>query len=241
MPAEPEPKKDPNEWALAYGDMITLLMTFFVLIIAMSSPKTDDEPELAMKKSTGVGENLMVATLKESGIFNDRIRSKAKTMVEENDFLPTISDLEFIREDMVMFTAENELYDVIDLLSTKEGFTIRINADILFDSGDISLKVDYLYLLDKIAELISVISNNVRIEGHTDDRYIDDNNTGNKLSIARASRVCEYIIEEETLSSSRFGVTGHGRYRPLFPNTNEHNRTQNRRVEVIVKEIPRDI
>lgn len=26
---EEEPKKDPNEWALAYGDMITLLMTFF--------------------------------------------------------------------------------------------------------------------------------------------------------------------------------------------------------------------
>jgi len=39
---EEEPKKDPNEWALAYGDMITLLMTFFVLIIAMSAPKTDD-------------------------------------------------------------------------------------------------------------------------------------------------------------------------------------------------------
>ncbi len=238
---EEEPKKDPNEWALAYGDMITLLMTFFVLIIAMSSPKTDDESELIMKKSSGTGENLMVATHKESGIFKDKIRSKAKTIVEEDDFLPPISDLELIREDMVVFMTENELFDVIDLLKTKEGFTIRIKADILFDSGDISLKVDYLYLLDKIAELIGVISNNVRIEGHTDDGYSDDDDTGNKLSIARASRVCDYIIEEEMLSSSRFGVTGHGRYRPLFPNTNEHNRAQNRRVEVIIKEIPRDV
>ncbi len=238
---EEEPKKDPNEWALAYGDMITLLMTFFVLIIAMSSPKTDDETELVMKKSTGTGENLMVATLKESGIFKDKITSKARTMVEADDLLPPISDLELIREDMVVFMTENELFDVIDLLTTKDGFTIRIKADILFDSGDVSLKVDYLYLLDKIAELIGVISNNVRIEGHTDDGYSDDNKAGNKLSIARASRVCDYIIEEEMLSSSRFGVTGHGRYRPLFPNTNEHNRAQNRRVEVIIKEIPRDV
>ncbi len=237
---EEEPKKDPNEWALAYGDMITLLMTFFVLIIAMSSPKSDDDAEM-MKKSSGTGENLMVATLKESGIFNDKIRSKSRTLIDENDLLPPISDLELIREDMVVFLTENELFDVIDLLTTEEGFTIRIKADILFDAGDVSLKVDYLYLLDKIAELLAVISNNIMIEGHTDDRYSDDNNAGSKLSIARASRVCDYIIAEEMLLSSRFGVTGHGRFRPLFPNTNEHNRTLNRRVEVIIKEKPRDV
>ncbi|KHE94208.1 MAG: OmpA family protein [Candidatus Scalindua rubra] len=238
---EEEPKKDPNEWALAYGDMITLLMTFFVLIIAMSSPKTDDEPELIMKKSTGTGENLMVATLKESGIFKDKVKSKSKTEIDEDDLLPPINDLELIREDMIVFMTENELFNVIDLLKTEEGFTIRIMADILFDSGDISLKVEYLYLLDKIAELLGVIPNNVRIEGHTDDRYSDDGNTGNTLSIARASRVCDYIIGEEMLLSSRFGVTGHGWNRPLFPNTNEHNRTLNRRVEVIIKEIPRGV
>ncbi len=235
---EEEPKKDPNEWALAYGDMITLLMTFFVLIIAMSSPKTDDEVEM-MKKSSGIGENLMAATLKESGIFKDKVSSKAKTIVDEDDYLPPITDLELIREDMVVFMSENELFDVIDLLKSEEGFTIRIKADILFDTGDISLKVEYLYLLDKIAELLGVIPNNVRIEGHTDDKYTDDSKAGDKLSIARASRVCDYIIEEEMLLSSRFGVTGHGMYRPLFPNTNENNRTLNRRVEVVIKEIPR--
>ncbi len=238
---EEEPKKDPNEWALAYGDMITLLMTFFVLIIAMSSPKTDEESAMVMKKSSGTGENLMVATLKETGIFQDKVRSKAKTDINADDYLPPISDLELVREDLVIFMTENELFDVIDLLTTEEGFTIRIKADILFDSGDISLRLDYLYLLDKIAEMLAVISNKVMIEGHTDDRYSDDNKAGNTLSIARASRICEYIIAEEMLSSSRFGVAGHGRFRPLFPNTNDHNRALNRRVEVIIKEKPRDV
>ncbi len=237
---EEEPKKDPNEWALAYGDMITLLMTFFVLIIAMSSPKTDDEVEM-MKKSSGTGENLMAATLKESGIFQDKVRSKARTLIDEDNYLPPISDLELVREDLVVFMTENELFDVLDLLTTEEGFTIRIKADILFDIGDISLKLDYLYLLDKIAELLAVISNKVMIEGHTDDRYSDDNKAGNTLSIARASRVCEYIIAEELLSSSRFGVAGHGMFKPLFPNTNEHNRALNRRVEVVIKEKPRGV
>jgi len=238
---EEEPKKDPNEWALAYGDMITLLMTFFVLIIAMSSPKEDDIAEMVMKKSTGTGENLMIATLKESGIFEDKVTSMTKVMIDEDKLLPPISDLDLIREDLVVFMTENELFDVIDLLMTDEGFTIRIMADILFDSGDIALKIEYLYLLDKIAELLGVIPNNVRIEGHTDDSYIDDNNVGNKLSIARASRVCDYIIGEEMLSSSRFGVSGRGRYRPILPNINEHNRTLNRRVEVIIMELPKGV
>ncbi len=238
---EEEPKKDPNEWALAYGDMITLLMTFFVLIIAMSSPKTDDETAMVLKKSAGTGENLMVATLKESGIFQDKVRSKAKTQINEDNYLPPINDLELVREDLVVFMTENELFNVLDLLTTEEGFTIRIKADILFDPGDVSLKLDYLYLLDKIAELLAVIPNKVMIEGHTDDRYSDDNKAGNTLSIARASRVCDYIIAEELLLSSRFGVTGHGRFRPLFPNTDDHNRTLNRRVEVIIKEKPKDV
>ena len=238
---EEEPKKDPNEWALAYGDMITLLMTFFVLIIAMSSPKTEDDAELILKKGDGIGDNLMVATLKESGIFEDKVKSKAMVMIEADGFLPPIADLDAIREDMVVFMTENELFDILDLIMTEEGFTIRIRSDILFDSGDISLKLEYLYLLDKIAQLLGVISNNVRIEGHTDDRYNDDDDAGSKLSIARASRVCGYMIGEEVLSSSRFGVAGHGQYRPLFPNTDEHNRTLNRRVEVIIKEKPRDI
>ncbi len=235
---EEEPAKDPNEWALAYGDMITLLMTFFVLIIAMSSSKMDEVAESLMSK--GTGDNLAVAALKDSGIFATKVRSKSKVDIDAEELSPPIDDLDLIREDMVVFVTENELFDVIDLLRTREGFMIRIRTDILFDQDDTYLKVEYLYLLDKMAELLSVIPNSVRIEGHTDDRYVDDNNTGNKLSIARASRVCEYIIVEEMLLSSRFGVAGYGRHRSLYPNNNEHNRAKNRRVEIVIKEMLKD-
>jgi len=236
---EEEKKKDPNEWALAYGDMITLLMTFFVLIIAMSS----DSTEIPEKRNNqqGTGDNLIVAELRDSGIFEEKIRSKSKISVSANDLLPPISDLDLVREDLVVFMTENELFNVIDLMKTKEGFTIRIGADILFDSGETTLKEENIYLLDKIAELLSVIPNNVRIDGHTDDRYTDDKDAGNRLSIARASRVCDYVIEEEMLATARFGVAGFGSHRPLRPNSNERNRAKNRRVEIIIEEIPKGV
>lgn len=237
---EDEPKKDPNEWALAYGDMITLLMTFFVLIIAMGSPKTD-EAKIVLKKSSGTGHNITNAELNEFGLFDDKIKTKTNIMVDAYDLPPPISDLDLIREDLIVFMTENELFNVVDLLKTKEGFTIRISADILFDSGETTLKVENKYLLDKIAELLSVVPNNVRIDGHTDDRYTDDNDAGNRLSIARASRVCDYVIEEEMLATTRFGVAGFGSHRPLRPNSNERNRAKNRRVEIVIKEITRDV
>jgi len=234
---EEEKKKDPNEWALAYGDMITLLMTFFVLIIAMSSTSKEITE---INNSKGTGDNLVVADLKESGIFEEKIKSKSRILVDADGFPPSISDLDLIREDLVVFMTDNKLFNVIDLMKTKEGFTIRISADILFDSGETNLKIENIYLLNKIAELLSVIPNNVRIDGHTDDRYTDDNDAGNRLSIARASRVCDYVIGEEMLATARFGVAGFGRYRPLRPNSNERNRAKNRRVEIIIEEIPKD-
>ena len=234
---EEEKKKDPNEWALAYGDMITLLMTFFVLIIAMSSSSKEITE---INKAKGTGDNLVTAELKDSGIFEEKIKSKSRILVDADGLPPPISDLDLIREDLVVFMTDNKLFNVIDLMKTREGFTIRISADILFDSGETTLRIENIYLLDKIAELLSVIPNNVRIDGHTDDRYTDDNDAGNRLSIARASRVCDYVIEEEMLVTARFGVAGFGRYRPLRPNSNERNRAKNRRVEIIIEEIPKD-
>ncbi len=236
---EEEKKGDPNEWALAYGDMITLLMTFFVLIIAMSSDSTEI-PE-TRDDFKGTGDNLIVADLKASGIFQEKIKTQSRVLLESDDLPPPISDLDIVREDLVVFMTENELFDVIDLKKTREGFTIRISTDILFDSGETTLKVEYIYLLDKMAEVLSVIPNNVRIDGHTDDRYTDDNDSGNRLSVARASRVCDYVIGEEMLATARFGVAGFGRYRPLRPNSNERNRAKNRRVEIIIEEIPKDV
>jgi chemotaxis protein MotB len=235
---EEEKKGDPNEWALAYGDMITLLMTFFVLIIAMSSDAT--EITRVREYFKGDGDNLISADLTASGIFSEKIKTQSRVAFEADDFPAPVNDLDLVREDLVIFMTENELFNVIDLKRTEEGFTIRISADILFDSGETTLKVENIYMLDKIAEVLSVIPNNVRIDGHTDDRYADDNDAGNRLSIARASRVCDYVIEEEMLATARFGVAGFGRHRPLRPNSNERNRAKNRRVEIIIEEISKD-
>jgi chemotaxis protein MotB len=125
---------------------------------------------------------------------------------------------------------------VIDLEKTRNGFIIRIKADILFDPGNPRPKDQYLYLLDEISELLSVVSNDVRIEGHTDDSYTEDIYEDIRFSVSRATSVCRYLVDRGDMDPSRIGVAGYGRHRPLFPNIDEENRAMNRRVEIIVKE-----
>ncbi len=232
-------KPDPNAWLLTFGDLITLLMTFFVLILSFSTINIERITEvLNFDKGTGV--NIVSADLRESGLLDDKIVTKERLRIEKDERPTPLSDLDLISEEVVVFITENKLTKVIDLKRTKEGFTITIRADILFEPGEAELKEEYLYLFDTLSELLSSVTNDVKITGHTDDRYSDDEYTDSKLSIARATGVCRYFVEEGMLESARFGVSGYGRYRPRLPNISGYNRAKNRRVEIIIEEIPRD-
>ncbi len=232
-------KPDPNAWLLTFGDLITLLMTFFVLILSFSTINIERITEvLNFDKGTGV--NIVSADLGESGLLDDKIVTKERLRIEKDERPTPLSDLDLISEEVVVFITENKLTKVIDLKRTKEGFTITIRADILFEPGEAELKEEYLYLFDTLSELLSSVTNDVKITGHTDDRYSDDEYTDSKLSIARATGVCRYFVEEGMLESARFGVSGYGRYRPRLPNISGYNRAKNRRVEIIIEEIPKD-
>lgn len=238
MEEEEEKKLDPNSWALPFGDMITLLMTFFILIISMSTIKMEDIAE-KMNKSEGTGDNLVSAELRESGLFNEEVMSKVKIMIEKDELPKPADDIESVRDALVVFITENKLTKIIDLIKTREGFSIRIRADILFDPGKAIIKKEYLFLLNNISELLSSITNSVRIDGHT-DKSNPDEYYNNKLSIARATNICNHLIGESLLSPARFAIAGHGSYQPLLPNNNDNNRAKNRRVEIIIRKLPKN-
>ncbi len=232
-------KPDPNAWVLTYGDLITLLMTFFVLIISFSTVDMERLAEVA-NFSKGIGDNVVSAELKETGLFDEKVVSKARIHIDKPELPSPINDLDLVSESIVVFITESELAEVIDLKRTTEGFMIILRADLLFESGGEELEKEYLYLLDGLAELLGKVENDIKITGHTDDRYSDDDYVDSKVSIARATSVCRYFVEERMLDPSRFGVSGYGRYRPQLPNINESNRAKNRRVEIVIEEIPQN-
>ncbi len=133
-----------------------------------------------------------------------------------------------------------ERFASVELIPDKT-MRIILTGDLLFASGEDELSAKAVASLERLSALIKVTPYMINVIGHTDDRPVNTNRfpTNWELSLARASRVARFLIESTGLPPTQFQVTGYSFYRPLRPNTNDENRTINRRVEIILsKELP---
>lgn len=133
-----------------------------------------------------------------------------------------------------------EKFAAIDLVPDK---TVRIvlTGDLFFETGDAELSASARQSLKKITEVIRKTPYIINIVGHTDnipmrsERY----KTNWELSVARASRVARFLIEEMGMNPNQFVVSGYASYRPIQSNADTRGRAANRRVEIIIsKKLP---
>jgi chemotaxis protein MotB len=115
---------------------------------------------------------------------------------------------------------------------------ININDKISFDSGSAVLKPNVKPALKKIIEILKNYPNNrISVEGHTDNVPL---NRGGKfrdnwqLSSERALSVLDFLLSDKKLDATRFSAAGFGEFQPQVPNDTPENRSQNRRVDIVV-------
>jgi chemotaxis protein MotB len=121
--------------------------------------------------------------------------------------------------------------------------TVRIilTSDLLFALGESELSGDARNSLEKIAAAIRLTPYMINVVGHTDNVPMRSNRFRSnwELSVARASSVARYLVEEVAMDPNQFVVSGYSSYRPIAPNTTAANRSKNRRVEIIIsKRLP---
>jgi chemotaxis protein MotB len=135
--------------------------------------------------------------------------------------------------------SENNLerFASIELIPDKT-MRIILTGDLLFPSGQADLTPGATESLKQLSEIIKKTPYMVNVIGHTDDRPMRSARFPSnwELSVARASGVARFLIEETGLPPSQFSVTGYSSFRPVRPNTSEENRRLNRRVEIILSQ-----
>ncbi len=138
--------------------------------------------------------------------------------------------------------ADNDLgnFAAIDIVPDK---TVRIvlTGDLLFDTGESELSAGARESLQKITAVIRLTPYMINIVGHTDNIPMRSSKFKSnwELSVARASTVARYLIDEVGMDPNQFVVSGYSSYRPIEPNTTNENRAKNRRVEIIIsKRLP---
>ena len=121
--------------------------------------------------------------------------------------------------------------------------TVRIilTSDLLFALGAGDLSEQAKGSLEKVAAAIRHTPYMINVVGHTDNIPMRSSRFRSnwELSVARASSVARYLIEEVGMEPNQFVVSGYSSYRPVAPNTTADNRAKNRRVEIIIsKRLP---
>lgn len=212
-----------------YGDLITQVLIFFVLLFSLSSVDQNkfDMAMLSLQGSLGIIEGGM--TLEEGNFIEGGEVGEFLISAQEQ------KEFELLQERVDEIVAEDNLKGVQVNLDER-GLLIRFVEGVLFDSGKANLKNEAKVILDKIAPLLIESHRHIRIEGHTDNLPINtrDFPSNWELSTARAVNVVKYLIEKYNFSPYILSAAGYGEYRPIAPNDSAKNRALNRRVDIIV-------
>ncbi len=206
-------------WMLTMGDMLTLLLTFFVFLISVSVFKTDEYNRFWRLFDRRAGEG---AAATQSFRF-DLIRglNLPRLTPEASDLLDETAEL-----------LENGDFSGSDVMYDESKISLLISEQLGFAPGRAGLSPDLRRLLAGLAPRLARTPFAVQVEGHSDDRVAPglDNM---ELSLQRALAVAR-ALEAAGLERKRIAVAGYGPWRPLAGNDSEAGRQLNRRVEVTV-------
>ena len=234
----PRRKKKASEgaadWLLTYGDMVTLLLCFFVIL--MNPPAIDGKRlELIMMAFNGLGplaggNTLEIGELAELGHTIMSMPSKKsgrgldkERLTAESLFKPEI------RSKQVRVTVD------------ERGLVITLASDVFFDPASAELNLEQSRgILQKLSVLLSDPSmegRKFRIEGHTDTTPTDpdaDWPSNWELSAMRSASVLHYLVDYG-VNEDQFQIAGFGSTMPLvYPDDTEEAKAYNRRVDIIV-------
>lgn len=212
-------------WMTTYSDMVTLLLTFFVLLLSMAEMDK-------VKFDQAVGSL--------QGAFGI-VQSKPNEDQQSNVDLPSLVSIPYdmfqrVYKEVVANIEKLELDKDVELFMDRGAIVLRVTEKVLFAPGSSSLKKEAGPVLRKVAELISPLPFEVRIEGHTDNIPYKESGLKNwDLSAQRAIAVLKFFAENKLLSLDRLSAAGYGEQRPLLPNDSIENRALNRRVEIVLE------
>lgn len=141
--------------------------------------------------------------------------------------------------------AQNNLtsFAAIDLVPDKT-MRIILSGDLLFALGQSYLTESAKNSLKKIGTAIKETPYMINVVGHTDNIPMnsDKYKSNWELSVARATTVATFLINEMEMSPNQFVVSGYSSYRPVAANNTAANRARNRRVEIIIsKRLPKPV
>lgn len=212
-------------WMDTYGDMVTLLLCFFVMLYSMSS--MDKSKWIALVQALNPSADI-------SGTTTEVPPEGSEVTQEKVD-----ADIEALYQAMQQYIQEENLTSQISITKGSGYVFVSFDDTVFFDGDSWELLDAGKAILDQVAASISEVSDSIdeiRVLGHTAQASDQPNRpeVDRFLASNRASVVTVYLQEKNIVDPSRLVSVGYGQWRPVADNSTSEGRAKNRRVELLV-------
>lgn len=221
-------------WMDTYGDLVTLLMCFFVLLYSMSTMDEAKWQYIAQAFSGGKGEIINVVVNDEPNPENDPSAVYVEEDVEAEENAEEIDFEEFYLY-LNEAVASAGLNDSVSVEMAQTGVYMKFRDSVFFGGDSYELLDEGKYILDIICDGIRAVDTHVmaiKVNGHTAQSKSSDTNEW-ELSSGRANSVINFMLSLDCCEPEKFTAAGYGKYRPVSDNDTEEGKRQNRRVEIV--------
>jgi chemotaxis protein MotB len=241
--------------------MITLLMTLFMVMFAISSVNTSKFEALKMSLSQAVAGKIVTGgpSIQQTGaeqktdtsspvppipsikptvqVDSSSSKSSSSSSSSNSAAAREQNDFQQLKRRIDTYAKDHGLQSKLQTAVARRGLVIRLLTDkVLFASGSARLEPPSTGLLTELGHLLALeVRHPITVEGHTDNRPISNPQfpTNWELSTSRATQVVRYFIRQG-VAAGRLQAAGLAAQRPIASNSNDSGRSQNRRVEIVL-------
>jgi chemotaxis protein MotB len=216
------------EWVVTYGDVMSLLLTFFIMLAAMSQIKKEDDKYQAV-----------VESLRQQFGYDETVREIPGETLSRNSawqFLTNLGrakrkDLASGGNDVKAAIGEN-----LKVEAVRPGLSTIVGAAIYFDEDSAELPQSGKDVLDTIVPAIVGKPQKIEIRGHTSRKPVIKHTAIRDhwdLAYQRCHNTMQYLVQQG-IEPERFRLTSAGAYEPLNNALAPGLRKRNARVEVVL-------
>jgi chemotaxis protein MotB len=228
---------NPLGWMFTFSDLVTLLLTFFVMLFAMKAPEIQKLKAAFGIFSGGSEAPLGLTDRGKVGDFQQLLDSIKQPRADEfgtgEQELAKGLDLPQSSEGGI----GGRLQKGVELKSEERGVVITLANDLLFAPGQAVLTPQAELAIHQAAAVLRHGDQLISVEGHTDSTKPGEGAAAKdnwSLSLQRALAVLHYLNVKEGIPARRLRVAALGSTRPLVPNDTPEHRAMNRRTEIVL-------
>jgi len=244
-----------ERWLVSFADFITLLFAFFVVLYASS--KADQKKQQQVSQAID-------SAFRTLGLFSDASRttssmkniSAIKPVINSVQASPDAAvlpmnivmgeellapakvkeDLARIRKQLEKMLSNQIAQHTVSIQMGNDGLIIRLREAGFFNSGSATPHSDALPVLRQIAPVLGASPYDVRIEGHTDNVPIHNEQFSSnwELSATRATQIARIFVDTHSIAPERLSAAGYAEFHPVADNNTDVGRAENRRVDLVV-------